>query len=151
MKKPLIVIAFLLFLSAGYAQRFKEYTFTSTHQIDKTGNGSILKSDHKAVIFFIDPKPATNPNADLDYRPKGKLVIRYAKLDDPIVNEIIYFGNTYEFGAAKNQALYGISKSDTDYNIYVFVNKVMKIDGVLYNNLVIVGTRKRKLLKTILM
>ncbi len=145
-------ILFLLFAIVTFASKtigqspksFKEYTFTSTYQIDKITNGEVVKGNRKVIIYLQDPLLITNDSTDFIDRPSGQLNIKYEGLDE-IKNEIKYLGK-FDFGDATNQALYSIVGSQMlglnvihEYTAFVFVKKKMTISGQSFNHIIFMG------------
>jgi hypothetical protein len=133
----LIFFCSVIYANAQTSKEFKEYTLTSNYQIDKTPSGNVKKSNRKVTIYIKDPMPITNVNSDFEQLPTGKLNI---KIDgfETVENEIKYFG-TFDFGDAKNQSFYGITKSYLGYTGVVFVKKKTIIDGKNFNYIVFMG------------
>lgn len=111
MKKLLFVLQ-LLAASHLYAQ-MKQSTYISTYQIDKTQDGSKKISNYTTTITLVDPKAFTNTNSGFENLPEGQVIIKYHHLKTPLVYSIKYYGT---YSGDRNQFLYGISKSPTDYN-----------------------------------
>ena len=141
----LLVIVTFASKTIGQSQKsLKEYTLTSTYQIDKITNGNVVKSNQKVTIYLQDPLPLTNDSTDFIYRPSGQLNIKYEGLEE-IKNEIKYLGK-FDFGDATNQSLYSIVGSQTggisvihEYTAFVFVKKKMTINGQIFNHIVFMG------------
>lgn len=117
MKK--LLFALLLFTATHPFAQMKQSAYTSTYQIDKTLDGSKKISNHTAMITFVDPKAITNTNSDFENLPEGKVIIKYSQLKAPLTYGIKYFGT---YSGDKNQFLYGISQSPTDYNTVIVMS-----------------------------
>ena len=141
MKKALflncIIFLYTGFLHGQTAKGYKEYHLISNYQKIRVQDGTIKVIKRKVDVYFKDPAPLLKNTDDVDRLPIGILNLKW---DDgyEIKNEVKYFGK-FDFGATKNQSLYGITKTNTTYNIFVFVKRKNYIDGIPFNHILLIG------------
>jgi hypothetical protein len=140
MTKFLVPLLMFLFVKNSQGQTiktFKEYHFTSTYQKERTPDGSLKVSTRTVQVYIKDPEPAATNTDDFDKLPTGKISLKWDNKYE-IASEIKYFGK-FDFGSAKGQSIYGLTKTDIPYNIFVFVKKKFQLDGKSFNYIILIG------------